>query len=156
MNLLIWLVVGGVIGWLASLIMRTDAQQGVLLNVVVGIVGAMLGGWLISPLLGVASINQSNFSIGALIVSLVGAVILLAIVNLFRRGAVRSPFAAALGLPGQRPDLVVRFGRGPTMPRSLRRPVEAVGRRSAFMVRAADRLGGSRGPLKSSWRRAGP
>jgi uncharacterized membrane protein YeaQ/YmgE (transglycosylase-associated protein family) len=89
MNLLIWLVVGGVIGWLASLIMRTDAQQGVLLNVVVGIVGAMLGGWLISPLLGVASINQSNFSIGALIVSLVGAVILLAIVNLFRRGSVR-------------------------------------------------------------------
>jgi uncharacterized membrane protein YeaQ/YmgE (transglycosylase-associated protein family) len=89
MNLLIWLVVGGVIGWLASMIMRTDAQQGVLLNVVVGIVGAMLGGWLISPLLGVGTINQNNFSIGALVVSLVGAVILLAIVNLFRRGSAR-------------------------------------------------------------------
>jgi uncharacterized membrane protein YeaQ/YmgE (transglycosylase-associated protein family) len=89
MNLLIWLVVGGVIGWLASLIMRTDASQGILLNVVVGIVGAMLGGWLISPLMGVGTINQSNFSIGALVVSLVGAVILLAIVNLFRRGSVR-------------------------------------------------------------------
>jgi uncharacterized membrane protein YeaQ/YmgE (transglycosylase-associated protein family) len=89
MNLLIWLVVGGVIGWLASLIMRTDASQGVLLNVVVGIIGAMLGGWLISPLLGVGTINQSNFSIGSLVVSLVGAVILLAIVNLFRRGSVR-------------------------------------------------------------------
>jgi len=89
MNLIIWLVVGGVIGWLASLIMRTDAQQGVLLNVVVGIVGAMLGGWLISPLLGVGTINQNTFSIGALVVSLVGAVILLAIVNLFRRGSVR-------------------------------------------------------------------
>jgi uncharacterized membrane protein YeaQ/YmgE (transglycosylase-associated protein family) len=89
MNLLIWLVVGGVIGWLASLIMRTDASQGILLNVVVGIIGAMLGGWLISPLLGVGTINQSNFSIGALVVSLVGAVILLAIVNLFRRGSVR-------------------------------------------------------------------
>jgi len=89
MNLIIWLVVGGVIGWLASLIMRTDAQQGVLLNVVVGIVGAMLGGLLISPLVGVGTINQSTFSIGALAVSLVGAVILLAVVNLFRRGSVR-------------------------------------------------------------------
>ena len=56
MNLLIWLVVGGVIGWIASMIMRTDAQQGMLLNIVVGIVGAMLGGWLISPLLGVGTI----------------------------------------------------------------------------------------------------
>jgi uncharacterized membrane protein YeaQ/YmgE (transglycosylase-associated protein family) len=89
MNLLIWLVVGGVIGWLASIIMRTDAQQGMLLNIVVGIIGAMLGGWLISPLLGVGTINQNNFSIGSLVVSLVGAVILLAIVNLFRRGSVR-------------------------------------------------------------------
>lgn len=89
MNLIIWLVVGGVIGWIASMIMRTDAQQGMLLNVVVGIVGALLGGWLISPLLGVGTINQNNFSIGALLVSLVGAVILLAIVNLFRRGSVR-------------------------------------------------------------------
>ncbi|MEI7446951.1 MAG: GlsB/YeaQ/YmgE family stress response membrane protein [Burkholderiales bacterium] len=89
MNLLIWLVVGGVIGWIASMIMRTDAQQGMLLNVVVGIVGAMLGGWLISPLVGVGTINQSNFSVGAMVVSLVGAVILLAIVNLFRRGSVR-------------------------------------------------------------------
>lgn len=89
MNLLIWLVVGGVIGWIASMIMRTDAQQGMLLNIVVGIVGAMLGGWLISPLLGVGTINQNNFSIGTMVVSLVGAVILLAIVNLFRRGSVR-------------------------------------------------------------------
>ena len=89
MNLLIWLVVGGVIGWIASMIMKTDASQGVLLNVVVGIIGAMLGGWLISPLVGVGTINQNNFSVGALVVSLVGAVILLAIVNLVRRGSVR-------------------------------------------------------------------
>jgi uncharacterized membrane protein YeaQ/YmgE (transglycosylase-associated protein family) len=89
MNFIIWLVVGGVIGWLASLIMRTDAQQGVFLNVIVGIIGALLGGWLISPLVGVGTINQNQFSIGALLVSLVGAVILLAIVNLFRRGSVR-------------------------------------------------------------------
>jgi len=52
MNLIIWLVVGGVIGWLASLVMKTDAQQGMILNVVVGIVGALLGGWLLSPLRG--------------------------------------------------------------------------------------------------------
>ena len=88
-NFIIWLIVGGVIGWIASLIMKTDAQQGALLNVVVGIVGAALAGWLISPLLGIPTINQDAFSLGALVVSLIGAVILLAIVNLFRRRAVR-------------------------------------------------------------------
>lgn len=89
MNIIIWLLVGGLIGWLASVIIRTDAQQGLALNVVVGIVGAALAGWLLSPLLGVSAINQSNFSLGGLLVSLVGAVILLAIVNLIRRGAAR-------------------------------------------------------------------
>ena len=86
MNFIIWLIVGGLIGWVASMIMKTDAQQGAILNVVVGIVGAFLGGWLISPLVGVPTINQDAFSIGALLVSLVGAIILLAIVNFFRRG----------------------------------------------------------------------
>lgn len=89
MGFLIWIIVGGVVGWLASLVMRTDAQQGLFLNIVVGIVGALLGGWLISPLLGVATINENPLSIGAIIVSLIGAVILLAIVNLVRRGSVR-------------------------------------------------------------------
>lgn len=89
MNLIIWLIVGGLIGWLASLIMRTDAQQGLLLNIVVGVIGALIGGWIISPMVGVPTINQNAFSVGALIVSLVGAVILLAIVNLIRRGSVR-------------------------------------------------------------------
>ncbi|MES2840371.1 MAG: GlsB/YeaQ/YmgE family stress response membrane protein [Pseudomonadota bacterium] len=89
MNLIIWLVVGGVIGWLASLAMKTDGQQGVFLNIVVGIVGAALGGLLISPLVGVGTINQDAFSLGALLVSFLGAVILLAVVNLFRRGTVR-------------------------------------------------------------------
>jgi uncharacterized membrane protein YeaQ/YmgE (transglycosylase-associated protein family) len=88
-NLIVWLIVGGIIGWVASMIMRTDAQQGMFLNVVVGIIGAALGGWLISPLLGMPSINDGSFSVGALIVSLIGAVILLAIVNLFRRGSPR-------------------------------------------------------------------
>jgi uncharacterized membrane protein YeaQ/YmgE (transglycosylase-associated protein family) len=89
MNFIIWLIVGGLIGWVASMIMRTDGQQGIFLNVVVGIVGALLGGWLISPLVGVGTINQSALSLGAMLVSLVGAVILLAIVNMFRRGRPR-------------------------------------------------------------------
>lgn len=88
-NFIIWLVVGGLIGWLASVIMRTDGQQGVLLNVIVGIVGAAIGGWIISPMVGVGTINQDTFSFGALLVSLIGAIILLAIINLFRRGSVR-------------------------------------------------------------------
>jgi uncharacterized membrane protein YeaQ/YmgE (transglycosylase-associated protein family) len=88
MGILVWLIVGGVCGWLASIIMRTNAQQGIVLNVVVGIVGALLAGFLISPLLGVGTINQ-GLSAATFLVSLLGAVILLAIVNLFRRGKVR-------------------------------------------------------------------
>lgn len=88
-NFIVWLVIGGVIGWLASLVMKTDGQQGIFLNVIVGIVGAALGGFLISPLVGVGTINQDTFSMGALMVSFLGAVILLAIVNMFRRGSVR-------------------------------------------------------------------
>jgi len=89
LNFLIWIIVGGVIGWVASLVMRTDAQQGTLLNIVVGIVGAFLAGMVLTPLFGIDTINSGNFSLPALLVSLLGAVILLAIVNLFRRGTVR-------------------------------------------------------------------
>ena len=89
MNFIIWLIVGGIIGWLASIVMKTNGQQGMFLNVVVGVIGAMLGGWLISPLVGVGTINQDNFSLPALLISFVGAVILLAIVNLIRGRSVR-------------------------------------------------------------------
>jgi uncharacterized membrane protein YeaQ/YmgE (transglycosylase-associated protein family) len=89
MNLIVWLVVGGIVGWLASIIMKRDAQQGILRNIVVGIIGALLAGWLISPLVGVGSIND-GLSVGSFLVSLVGAVILLAIVNLFTRGRTRA------------------------------------------------------------------
>ncbi len=89
MDFIIWLVVGGLIGWVASMIMRTDGQQGIILNIVVGIIGAALGGWLISPLVGVGTINQGSFSVGALVVSLIGAVVLLAIVTLVRRVTTR-------------------------------------------------------------------
>ncbi len=89
MNFIIWLVVGGLIGWIASMIMKTDGQQGLMLNVIVGIVGAMLGGWFISPMVGAGTINDRSLSVPSLGVSLVGAIILLAIVNLFRRGSAR-------------------------------------------------------------------
>lgn len=89
MNLLIILIVGGIIGWLASIVMRTDGQQGIILNVVVGIVGALLAGFLLTPLLGGAPITSGAFDIRSLLVSFLGAVILLAIVNLIRRGSVR-------------------------------------------------------------------
>lgn len=89
MNIIIWLIVGGLIGWVASIIMRTNAQQGAILNVIVGIVGATLAGWLIAPMVGGGTINQGDFSLVSLVVSLLGAVALLAIVNLFRRGRAR-------------------------------------------------------------------
>ncbi|MBN8830565.1 MAG: GlsB/YeaQ/YmgE family stress response membrane protein [Sphingomonadales bacterium] len=89
MGLIILLVVGGVIGWLASLIMRTDAQQGIFLNIVVGIVGSVVAGLLLSPLLGAPPITSGTISLSSLVVSLLGAVILLAAVNLIRRGSMR-------------------------------------------------------------------
>ncbi|WP_298577416.1 GlsB/YeaQ/YmgE family stress response membrane protein [uncultured Luteimonas sp.] len=88
MGIIIWLIVGGIVGWLASIIMKRDGQQGILLNIIVGIIGALIGGWLIGPLLGAGSIND-GITVMSFIVSLIGAVILLAIVNLFRRGSVR-------------------------------------------------------------------
>lgn len=89
MGLIVLLIVGGVIGWIASLIMRTDGQQGIVLNVVVGIVGALLAGFILTPLIGGAPITSGVLNIQSVLVSLLGAVVLLAIVNLFRRGSVR-------------------------------------------------------------------
>ena len=89
MNLIIWLLVGGVIGWIASMIMGTNSRQGIILNVVVGIVGAMLAGFLLTPLLGGAPITSGALDIRSLVVSFLGALVLLAIVNLVRRGSVR-------------------------------------------------------------------
>jgi uncharacterized membrane protein YeaQ/YmgE (transglycosylase-associated protein family) len=89
MGIILWLIIGGVVGWLASIVMRRDASQGIILNVVVGIIGAMLGGWLIGPLIGAPSINSGELSAGSLLVSFLGAVVLLAIVNLITRARVR-------------------------------------------------------------------
>jgi uncharacterized membrane protein YeaQ/YmgE (transglycosylase-associated protein family) len=89
-NFILWLLFGALIGWLASMVMRTDAQQGALMNIIVGIVGAFLGGIIFSALgLGGSNINNSDFSLSSLIVAFIGAIVLLAIVNLFRRGSVR-------------------------------------------------------------------
>jgi uncharacterized membrane protein YeaQ/YmgE (transglycosylase-associated protein family) len=89
MNFIVWIIVGGILGWIASIIMHTNAQQGLMLNVLVGIIGALLAGFLLTPLFGVGTINQSNFSLPSLFLSLLGAIILLAVVNLVRRGTVR-------------------------------------------------------------------
>ena len=84
MNFIIMLIVGGIAGWLASMVMKTNAQQGIILNIVVGIIGGFLGGYLL-PFLGF----QLTGWIGYLITALIGAIVLLAIVNLFRRGKMR-------------------------------------------------------------------
>lgn len=89
MGFIYMLVVGGLLGWVASMIMRTDGQQGVLLNIVIGIVGAVLSGYFVTPFLGGAPITTGSFDMKSLVVSLIGALILLAIINLIRRGSVR-------------------------------------------------------------------
>ncbi len=89
MNLIIWLLVGGVIGWIASMIMGTNSRQGIILNVVVGIVGSFLGGLFLSRLFGASTINQGNFSLSGMLVSLLGAIILLAFVKLLSGTAQR-------------------------------------------------------------------
>ncbi len=89
-NFVVWLIAGALIGWLASRIMGTSGQQGLVLDIVVGAVGALLAGWFLTPLFGITTINQSNFSLPALLVSLVGAVALLAIVRVVRRGGLKA------------------------------------------------------------------
>ena len=84
MGIILWLLIGGIVGWLASKIMKTDAQMGVLANILIGILGAFLG----SQLLGGYSIN-TGISIRSILISLVGAVMLLGLINLIRRGRVR-------------------------------------------------------------------
>jgi uncharacterized membrane protein YeaQ/YmgE (transglycosylase-associated protein family) len=91
MGLILALIIGGIIGWLASIVMRTNAQQGILLNIVVGIVGSLLGSFLLGRFFGADGTLMSGDSLdgGTLLAAFVGAILLLAVVNLFRRGAVR-------------------------------------------------------------------
>lgn len=85
MVILIWLIIGGICGWIASMIMRTDGQQGIILNVVVGIVGSVIANFIFNR----EGINGAPLSVTAFLWSLLGAIVLLAIVNLVRRGSVR-------------------------------------------------------------------
>jgi uncharacterized membrane protein YeaQ/YmgE (transglycosylase-associated protein family) len=78
MGFIIWLIVGGIIGWLASLVMRTDAQQGLFLNIVVGIIGALLGGFVGGALFGW---DVSGFNLGSILVAFIGAVLFLLILR---------------------------------------------------------------------------
>ena len=83
-NIIVWLIVGALIGWVASMLMRTP--ESLVINIVVGVVGAFVAGYVLTPFFGVSTINEGNFSVPALLVSLGGSVILLAVVNVFRRG----------------------------------------------------------------------
>jgi uncharacterized membrane protein YeaQ/YmgE (transglycosylase-associated protein family) len=83
-NFIIWIIAGALIGWVASIIMRTNSRQGLIGDIIVGVVGAFVAGYFLSPLFNVSTINEGNFSIPALLVSLGGAIILLAISKLFR------------------------------------------------------------------------
>ena len=83
-NFILWLVAGALVGWVASLIMRTNKRQGLITDIVIGIVGAFVGGIILSPLFHVSTINENNFSLPALLVSLGGAVLLLVLFKLLR------------------------------------------------------------------------
>ena len=89
MHFILWIILGGILGWIASIILHTKAQQSPKLNSLFRIISALLAGFLLTPLFGVGTINQSNFSLPSLFLSLLGAIILLAVVNLVRRGTVR-------------------------------------------------------------------
>ena len=84
MGIILWLIIGGTVGWVASIVMKTNAQQGILTNIVVGILGAFLGGQLLG-----GSIHPGMITLRSFIVSLIGAILLLGLINLIRRGRVR-------------------------------------------------------------------
>ena len=89
MSLILTLILGGLAGWIASMILNRDNGMGVLLNIVVGIIGAFLSNWIISPLLGLPAAQLDTLSVSGFIMSVLGAIVLLAIVNLFTRRSLR-------------------------------------------------------------------
>lgn len=85
MDWLAIIVVGGVIGWLASLLMKTDAQQGILLNIVIGIIGSIFGRWFFADALGIgAAYSAGTFNLPGLLFGVLGAAILIAILKVTR------------------------------------------------------------------------
>lgn len=82
MGIILWIIFGALVGWVASLIMKTDAEQGAMLNIVIGIVGAVLGGWIMSFFGGS---GVTGFNISSFVVALLGAVVLIFVVKAVRR-----------------------------------------------------------------------
>jgi uncharacterized membrane protein YeaQ/YmgE (transglycosylase-associated protein family) len=89
MNIIIYLIAGAIVGYIASRIMRTNSQQGLILDIVVGVIGAFVAGWFLSPIFGVGTINEA-VTIPTMLVTLGGAILLLFVVRLFRRGGLGS------------------------------------------------------------------
>ncbi len=81
MGIILWIVFGALVGWVASLIMKSDAEQGIVLNVIVGIIGAVIGGWLMSV---IGESGVGGFNLYSFLVALLGACILIAIVRALR------------------------------------------------------------------------
>ena len=82
MGLLLWIIFGALVGWVASLIMKTDAEQGAFLNIVVGIVGAIIGGWIMNSF---GQAGTTGFNVYSFVVALIGAIVLIAVVKAIRR-----------------------------------------------------------------------
>jgi len=84
-HIVIWLVVGALIGLVAGLLMRGDDEHGVFVNVLVGVLGALIAGWIIAPYFGLHAGDPKVLDFGALSVALVGAIVSLALLSLLRR-----------------------------------------------------------------------
>lgn len=86
-NIIVWIIVGALAGWIASMVMRRDASMGAVANIVIGVIGAFVGGWVVS-LFGV-DVSTGELTFASILTAILGAIIVLAIVNLVRRGSVR-------------------------------------------------------------------
>lgn len=84
MSIILWIIVGALAGWIASMIMKTDAEMGAVANIVVGIIGAFIGGFLVNVFFG-ASVDPNGFSIASILTAILGAVVLLGVIKMFRR-----------------------------------------------------------------------
>jgi uncharacterized membrane protein YeaQ/YmgE (transglycosylase-associated protein family) len=82
-NVLVWIIIGGIAGWLASIVMKTNRSQGLLMDIVVGIVGGLAGGWLLTAI-GVGG-AVTGLNLGSLLTAFIGAVVLLALLRVLRR-----------------------------------------------------------------------
>lgn len=103
-NSIIWVIFGGLIGWVASMTLNKNAPQSIFINISVGIVGALVAGGLLTPLVGITNVSRNNFSTAALGVSLLGAVVLLVLLNSFQRNVLRWEANRITNLSGTKLD----------------------------------------------------